>query len=78
MLDRSTPGWCMPGIMQYSPAMEKLTVDMLRMLAKAQGLELSDAELAALLPLVEAGRNGLAAIHEIPLEIEPASQFRIN
>ncbi len=25
MLDRSTPGWCMPGIMQYSPAMEKLT-----------------------------------------------------
>ena len=57
--------------------MEKLTVDALRTLAKAQGLELSDAELAALLPLVEAGRNGLAAIRDIPPEIEPASQYRI-
>ncbi len=52
-------------------------MDALRTLAKAQGLELSDAELAALLPLVEAGRNGLAAIRDIPLETEPASQFRI-
>ena len=57
--------------------MEKLSVDALRTLAKAQGLELSDAELAALLPLVEAGRNGLATIRDIPLETEPASQFRI-
>ena len=57
--------------------MEKLTVDALRTLAMAQGLELSDAELAALLPLVEAGRNGLAAVRGIPLETEPASQFRI-
>ena len=57
--------------------MEKLTVEVLRTLAMAQGLELSDAELAALLPLVEAGRNGLAAIPDIPREIEPASQYRI-
>ena len=55
----------------------RLTVDTLRTLAKAQGLELSEAELAALLPLVEAGRNGLAAIRDIPPETEPASQYRI-
>ena len=63
--------------MERLPSLEKLTVDALRALAKAQGLELSDAELATLLPLVEAGRNGLAAIRDIPLETEPASQFRI-
>ena len=57
--------------------MEKLTVDALRVLATAQGLELSEAELASLLPLVEAGRNGLAAIRDIPPEVEPASQYRI-
>ncbi|MBI1728462.1 MAG: hypothetical protein HYR50_14470 [Candidatus Rokubacteria bacterium] len=57
--------------------MEKLTVDTLRTLAKAQGLELSDGELAAILPLVEAGRNGLAAIRDIPPGTEPASQYRI-
>ena len=57
--------------------MEKLTVDTLRTLAKTQGLEISDGELAALLPLVEAGRNGLAAIRDIPPETEPASKFRI-
>ena len=70
-------------IMRYPARMEKLmppeklTVDMLRTLAKAQGLELSDAELASLLPLVEAGRSGLAAIRDIPPQTEPASQFRI-
>ena len=63
--------------MRYSAPMEKLTLAALRTLAKAQGLELSDAELAALLPLVEAGRNGLAAVRDIPLETEPASQYRI-
>ena len=52
----------MPGIMRYSPAMEKLTVDTLRTLARARGLDLTDQELAALLPLVEAGRSGLAAM----------------
>ncbi|HEV8530937.1 MAG TPA: hypothetical protein VGT00_05945 [Methylomirabilota bacterium] len=63
--------------MRYPPGMEKLTVDSLRTLAKAQGLELTDAELAGLLPLVEAGRAGLAAIRDIPLKTEPASQYRI-
>lgn len=67
----------MPVIMQYSPSMEKLTVDTLRTLAKAQGLDLNDQELAALLPLVEAGRNGLAAVSDLPPALEPASQFRI-
>jgi hypothetical protein len=66
-----------PALMEKLTPIEKLTVDTLRTLATAQGLDLSDAELAALVPLVEAGRNGLAAIHEIPVEIEPASQFRI-
>ncbi|HEX9126149.1 MAG TPA: hypothetical protein VF948_07080 [Methylomirabilota bacterium] len=64
-------------IMRYPARMEKLTVNTLRTLAGAQGLELSDAELASLLPLVEAGRSGLTAIRDIPPETEPASQFRI-
>lgn len=63
--------------MRYPPDMEKLTVDSLRTLAQAQGLELTDAELAGLLPLVEAGRAGLATIRDLPLETEPASQYRI-
>jgi hypothetical protein len=67
----------MPGIMRYPPSMEKLTVDTLRTLAKAQGLDLTDQELAALLPLVQAGRSGLAAVTDIPPALEPASQFRI-
>ena len=67
----------MPGIMRYPPSMEKLTVDALRTLAQAQGLDLTDQELAALLPLVEAGRSALAAVTDIPPALEPASQFRI-
>jgi len=63
--------------MRYSPGMEKLIVHMLRTRTKAQGLELTDAELASLLPLVEVGRSGLVATHHIPPETEPASQFRI-
>ena len=67
----------MPGIMRYPPSMEKLTVDTLRTLARAQGLDLTDQELAALLPLVQVGRSGLAAVTDIPPALEPASQFRI-
>jgi hypothetical protein len=66
-----------PARMEKLPPVGRLTVDTLRTLAKAQGLELSDGELAALLPPVEAGRNGLAAIRDIPPETEPASQYRI-
>src|SRR6266436_2535262 len=62
-------------IMRYPARMEKLTVDTLRTLARAQGLELSDAELASLLPLVEAGRSGLASIRDIPPETEPSSKI---
>ena len=63
--------------MRYPAPMEKLTVEALCTLAKAQDLDLSDTELAALLPLVETGRHGLAAIRDIPPATEPASQFRI-
>ena len=63
--------------MRYPARMEKIGMDALRALARAQGLELSDGELASLLPLVETGRDGLAAIRDIPPETEPASQFRI-
>lgn len=63
--------------MEKLPPVGRLTVDTLRTLARAQGLELSDGELATLLPLVEAGRNGLAAIRDIPPDTEPASQYRI-
>ena len=63
--------------MRYSPDMEKLTIDTFRILAQAQGLELTDAELTSLLPLVEGGRKGLAAIRDLPIESEPASQFRV-
>jgi hypothetical protein len=66
-----------PARMEKLPPAGRLTVDTLRTLAKAQGLELSDAELASLLPLVEAGRSGLASIRDIPPETEPSSQFRI-
>jgi hypothetical protein len=53
---------------------EPLTLDSLR----ARGLDLSDAELAGLLPLVEAGRAMLATLDDaLTLETEPASHFRV-
>jgi hypothetical protein len=58
--------------------MEGLTIDTLRTLARAQGLEPSDEDLAAVLPLVQAGRAMLESLDAIPLgEIEPTSQYRI-
>lgn len=58
--------------------MEPLTVDMLRTLAKAQGLELSDDELRGLLPLVQAGRSMVESLRDAPLtDVEPSSQYRI-
>jgi hypothetical protein len=58
--------------------MEPLTTDMLRTLAKAQGLELTDEELAGLLPLVQAGRAMMESLAAIPLaDVEPASQYRM-
>jgi hypothetical protein len=58
--------------------MESLTVDTLRVLARAQGLELTDPELAAVLPLVEATRAMMGSLREVALgEMDPAVQYRI-
>jgi len=58
--------------------MEPLTTDTLRTLAKTQGLELTDAELAGLLPLVQAGRALMESLAGIPLaDVEPSSQYRM-
>ncbi|HET7875054.1 MAG TPA: hypothetical protein VFN71_05970 [Methylomirabilota bacterium] len=57
--------------------MEKLTLDALRTLARAQGLDLTDQELQGLLPLVQAGRDLMAALPALPLDLEPTSQYRI-
>jgi len=58
--------------------MGALTIDALALLASAAGLELSDQELAALLPLVAAARETTDALVEaLTPEIEPAAQYRI-
>jgi len=56
--------------------MEPLTIDMLRALATDRGLALTDAELATLLPLVNANRALLAAVPPLG-DVEPAAQYRI-
>jgi len=58
--------------------MEHLTIDALRTMARAQGLELSDEDLAAVLPLVQVGRGLMESLAAVPLgTVEPSSQFRI-
>ena len=57
--------------------MEPLTLDTLRTLAAAQGLELTDEELAGLLPLVQASRFMMDSLQGVSLEVEPSSQYRI-
>jgi hypothetical protein len=58
--------------------MENLTIDTLRALARAQGLELSDEDLAAVLPLVRVGRGLMDSLAALPLDdVEPTSQYRI-
>jgi Asp-tRNA(Asn)/Glu-tRNA(Gln) amidotransferase C subunit len=58
--------------------MKPLTIDALRALARAQGLELSEAELAGLLPAVQAGRQMLSALDAVPLgDVEPTVQYRV-
>jgi len=55
-----------------------LTLDILRAMASAQGLALSDADLERLLPLVQAGRAALGALDGLAVDdIEPSSQFRM-
>src|SRR5262245_14233351 len=57
---------------------EPLTLDTLRALARARGLDLSDAELAGLLPLVESGRAMIATLDSaLTRETEPTSHFRV-
>jgi hypothetical protein len=58
--------------------MKVLTIDVLRRMAETRGLDLTEAELEGLLPLVQAARALIDAI-EIPAgsETEPASQYRI-
>lgn len=56
--------------------MEPLTIEQLRALAADRGLALTDAELAALLPLVNANRTLFASVPALG-EVEPASQYRI-
>jgi hypothetical protein len=59
-------------------AMEPLTLDALRTLARARGLDLTDAELAGLLPLVEAGLAMIGTLDgALTLDAEPTSYFRV-
>jgi hypothetical protein len=58
--------------------MESLTLDALRTLAAARGLELTDQELAELLPMVEAARAAMASLRRVARgDREPAVQYRI-
>ena len=58
--------------------MDPLTIDTLRTLAALQGLDLTDQELAALLPLVVAARSMMEPVRDaLSGEIEPAIQYRI-
>jgi len=59
------------------PPTPTVTIDLLRSLAVAQGLELSDEELASLVPLVAIGRDPLAAARDMPPETEPVVHFRM-
>jgi hypothetical protein len=55
-----------------------ITRDALRALALAQGLTLRDAELDALLPLVQATRALIDEMATAPLDdVEPTAQYRM-
>jgi len=56
--------------------MEPLTVESLRALAVERGLDLTDRELEALLPLVQGGRALMATLPPLG-DVEPASQYRM-
>jgi hypothetical protein len=58
--------------------MEDLTIETLRTMARVQGLEPSDEDLAAVLPLVLAGHRLMDSLAALPLDdVEPTSQYRI-
>jgi hypothetical protein len=55
-----------------------LTKDTLRVLAQAQGLALSDADLDGLLPLVRAMRAMMDELAAVPLEdVEPTALYHM-
>ena len=64
--------------MPERPPSPPLTVELLRSLAEAQGLDLTDAELSALVPLVAIGRDPLSAAPEMPLQTEPVARFPVT
>jgi hypothetical protein len=56
-----------------------LTRDALRVLARAQGLALSEADLDAVLPLVQATRALLDELAGAPLgDVEPTAVYRMG
>jgi hypothetical protein len=56
-----------------------LTRDALRILAQAQGLALSEADLDAVLPLIQATRTLLDELASAPLaDVEPTSLYRMR
>ena len=56
--------------------MDPLTIEQLGALAADRGLALTAAELAALLPLVNANRALFASVPPLD-DVEPAAQYRI-
>ena len=65
-------------VSRYPAPMEPISLDSLRVLARTQGLELSDEELAGLLPLVQAGRSLMDSLREtLTSDVEPSSQYRM-
>lgn len=63
---------------RYSLAMEPLTLETLGALARERGLDLTERELAGLLPLVEAGRDMIGGLDALlARDDEPASHFHI-
>ena len=74
------PGLVSGGRSGYPARMKPLTLTLeaLKTLATLEGLDLSDQELAALLPLVAATRSTLEPLGDaLAGEHEPATQYRI-
>ena len=66
----------MRGASPYPRGMDPLAVDELRALAAERGLSLTDDDLRALLPLVQAGRALMATLPPLG-ELEPAVHYRM-
>ena len=66
------------GVSRYPARMEPLTIDALRALATLRGLELTDQELTALLPVVIGMRSTMDSLRDaLSSDVEPATQYRI-